>query len=467
MLRQGYMIKYREKSKNDNERFKKQEEGYLLKLTRPLKPSSIKALSKEKMNKFIEDVLTDKKMASILYDSNAQKEINSSLKSIHYCQKQNRLTNLKKKINPISFVKRRSRKEAYVQMRTEIHNYEINKKNHVRDMINKNYLKYLKIKKDIPSFENEYINHLRDNRVNSFKRAYDNLKLKIDDNKGHTIETEYSSDQSPKYRTKENYYLFRNKYIDCSHTINLPSIKCDINDVYSRLYHNKVLLTSKTHKFLNNKKPKSRKPISLHKQSRKLRNNRELILSQKTLQPNPKIKLNLKNALKSNNGKEFTIKVTDKIFKKCLNKYSGGPDVIKNPLAKFEANNEDYKDDSNNNDKNGNINLDSSINFYELKDKATGNSYLHMATEGNYKELVKYFIEKGADMNKQNNEGNTPMHLALKNNNMELVEIFLENKARLDIPNNEGEIPFDFFTLDMKKKYGLETLLVINPAKRK
>ena len=208
MLRQGYMIKYREKSKNDNERFKKQEEGYLLKLTRPLKPSSIKALSKEKMNKFIEDALTDKKMASILYDSNAQKEINSSLKSIHYCQKQNRLTNLKKKINPISFVKRRSRKEAYVQMRTEIHNYEINKKNHIRDMINKNYIKYLKIKKDIPSFENENINHLRDNRVNSFKRAYDNLKLKIDDYKGHTLETEYSSDQSPKYRTKENYYLF-------------------------------------------------------------------------------------------------------------------------------------------------------------------------------------------------------------------------------------------------------------------
>ena len=29
-----------------------------------------------------------------------------------------------------------------------------------------------------------------------------------------------------------------------------------------------------------------------------------------------------------------------------------------------------------------------------------------MATEGNYKELVKYFIEKGADINKRNNEGN-------------------------------------------------------------
>ena len=469
MLRQGYLNKYKEKSKNGNERFKKQEEGYLLKLTRPLKPSSIKAFSKEKMNRFIDDVLTDKKMASILYDSIAQKEINSSLKSIQFCQKQNRLTNLKKKINPISFVKRRSRKEAYIQMRTEINNFEKSKKNYVRDMINKNYVKFLKIKKEIPSFENEYINHLRDNRVNSFKRAYDNLKLKIDDNRGHTLETEYSSDQSIKCRNMENYYLFRNNYIDCSHTINLPTIKCDITDVYSRLYHNKVLLTSKTDKFLSEKKPKIRKPISLKKQNRKLRNNKELILSQKTLQPNPKIKLNLKNALQSNNGKEFTIRVTDKLIKKCLNKYSGGPDVIKNPPEKFDKNNKDdkdNKDDTDNNDKNSNINIGGFINFYELKEKDTGNSYLHMATEGNYKELVQYFIEKGADINKRNNEGNTPLHLALKNNNTELIEIFLENKAKLDIPNNEGEIPFDYFTLDMKKKYGLETLLVINPAKR-
>ena len=469
MLRQGYLNKYKEKSKNGNERFKKQEEGYLLKLTRPLKPSSIKAFSKEKMNRFIDDVLTDKKMASILYDSIAQKEINSSLKSIQFCQKQNRLTNLKKKINPISFVKRRSRKEAYIQMRTEINNFEKSKKNYVRDMINKNYAKFLKIKKEIPSFENEYINHLRDNRVNSFKRAYDNLKLKIDDNRGHTLETEYSSDQSIKCRNMENYYLFRNNYIDCSHTINLPTIKCDITDVYSRLYHNKVLLTSKTDKFLSEKKPKIRKPISLKKQNRKLRNNKELILSQKTLQPNPKIKLNLKNALQSNNGKEFTIRVTDKLIKKCLNKYSGGPDIIKNPPEKFDKNNKDdkdNKDDTDNNDKNSNINIGGFINFYELKEKDTGNSYLHMATEGNYKELVQYFIEKGADINKRNNEGNTPLHLALKNNNTELIEIFLENKAKLDIPNNEGEIPFDYFTLDMKKKYGLETLLVINPAKR-
>ena len=72
MLRQGFMRKYREKSKYDTERFQKEDEGYLLKLTRPLKNSSIKALSKEKLNNFIEDVLTNRKMTQILFESNAK-----------------------------------------------------------------------------------------------------------------------------------------------------------------------------------------------------------------------------------------------------------------------------------------------------------------------------------------------------------------------------------------------------------
>ena len=51
MLRQGFMKKYRTKSKFDSDRFEKEDEGYLLKLSRPLKPYSIKALNKEKLNK--------------------------------------------------------------------------------------------------------------------------------------------------------------------------------------------------------------------------------------------------------------------------------------------------------------------------------------------------------------------------------------------------------------------------------
>ena len=459
MLRQRYMNKYKVKSKLDIDRIKKEDDEYLLKLTRPIKPSTIKSLSKEKMYKFIEDVMKNKKLTSILYDTNAQKEINSTSRAIKNCERQN----IKKKINNglelVSVVKKKRRKEAYYQMRTEITNFEKNKKNYIKDLLNQNYQKYLKMK-SLDNSDNENITYMQKNRIKGFKRAYENLKLKIDDNKGRTIETEYSSSPTREKRNLENYYLFRNNYIDCSHSINLPGIKCDIKDVYSRLYNNKVLLTSNDNKKNNIKKSKSKKSISLIRRPLRMKSSNKKNLffsSRKSVQPNPKIKFNLKNALKSNGGKEFTIKVTDEIIRKCLDKYSGGTEVIK-----FK------KDDEGKNSKNNNyINDDGLVNFYELTEKNTGNSYLHLAAQGNYPQLITYFIEKGADINKKNNEGNTPLHIALRKNNLEIVGILLDNKAKLDIPNDEGEIPFDLFTNEMKKKFGLEKMLIINPIKNK
>ena len=43
----------------------------------------------------------------------------------------------------------------------------------------------------------------------------------------------------------------------------------------------------------------------------------------------------------------------------------------------------------------------------------------------------------------------------------------MDNKAALDIPNNDGDIPFEFFTPEMKKEYGIDKILVINPVKKK
>lgn len=456
------MNKYKEKSKFDNERFQKEDEGYLLKLTRPVKVSSIKSLSNEKMNKFMEDVLTNAKMTKILYDSNAKIEIKSSLKLTKNFRKQNEkyLRLQKEKFEPGSVVKRRSRKEAFIQMRKEINKFKSNKEKYKKNLLIENYKKFIGMKKDLNSFQNEYINYLRKNRINSFRRAYDNLKLKIDDNMGRTIETEYSPNESLRKKTLENYYLFRNNYIDCSHTINFPSIKCDINNVFSRLYNNKVLLTSDNiSKFKKSKTKKSKSLIrnSLFKKDKK---NLGYFSNRKSLQNIPKIKFNLKNALQSNGGKEFTVKVTDEVIRKCLDKYSGGPEVIKY-LNKALGQNMNINNNENT------INKDGFVNFYELTEKNTGNSYLHLVSEGNYPQLVKYFIEKGADINKKNNEGNTPLHLALKSKNMEIVGILLENKAKLDIPNNDGEIPFDLFTNEMKKNFGLEKLLIINPTKNK
>ena len=207
------------------------------------------------------------------------------------------------------------------------------------------------------------------------------------------------------------------------------------------------------------KKDKSRKVISLNRHLHNNKNKKSIYLSnRKLIQHNPKVKLNLKNVFKSNGGKEFTIKVAAQMLKKCLDKYSGGPEVIKFLKDEFSRNVK-----TRNNVKN--INIDGFVNFYELMEKNTGNTYLHLAIIGDYPKLVKYFIEKGADINKKNNEGDTPLHIALRNKNNPIIKILLDNKVKLDIPNNEGEIPFDLFNNEMKKQFGLEKMLIINPTK--
>ena len=453
MLRQGFMLKYRPKSKFDSDRFQKEDEGYLLKLTRPIKSTAIKSLSKEKLNKFIEDVLTNRKITTILYDSNADIEIKSSLKLIKNFQVQNnKYLKLQQEKLESSVVKKRSRKEAYVQMRTEIDEFENKKNRYIKNLLRTNFKKYLEMKNELKDSQNDFIQGLKKIRINSFKRAYDNIKLKFDDNNGKTVETEYDNIiVTPQDKKLENYYLFRNNFINCSHTVRIPKIRFNINNVYSRLYNNKVLLTSKTEKNINKNK--------LNKSIRDkiyAKNKKSIALSTENIQQRilNKNKFRIKNVLKANGGKEFTIKVTDEMFKRCLDKYSGGPETIPN-----------LKEDINKLIKENKLDAESFVNFYELVEKNTGDSYLHVATKGNYYELVKYFIDKGSDVNKQNFDKETPLHLAARNKNMKIIKILLDHKAKLDIPNKDGEIPFDLFTFDMKKKFGLETKLIINPTK--
>ena len=83
-----------------------------------------------------------------------------------------------------------------------------------------------------------------------------------------------------------------------------------------------------------------------------------------------------------------------------------------------------------------------------------------------YKSL-KTLIEYNANVNLKNNNGNTPLHLALKAKNKPIIKLLMDNKAALDIPNEDGEIPFEYFTPEMKKEYGVDKILVINPVKKK
>ena len=111
-----------------------------MKQNRPIRLNCINKLKKEKINQFIEDVLCNKKLTSVLYASNAKVEIKAynRIKQNFYRKKDELEKKLKEKNEPSSVVKRRSRKEAYIKMRSEISNFKITKEKHKRTLTNRN-----------------------------------------------------------------------------------------------------------------------------------------------------------------------------------------------------------------------------------------------------------------------------------------------------------------------------------------
>ena len=418
MLRQNYMNKYKEKSLFSIERFLKEDEEYILNESRPIKESSIKGLDNKKMDKFIENVLTDKDLTSILYSTNAKIEIKSYLKTKKNFEflrktKKNKIAKEKKETNLI--FKKRFIKEAYNRMRSEIDSYKTNQINQQNILKSNNHKKFLEIKKMYETEKDKREKEIENNRILGIRRAYNKIKEKFEEKKQkmnkNLLLTETELDN------KENKRL-----------ISLPKLNLNIHNVYSRLYKNAVIVFPS--------KDRNKNQINQLKRQ----------LTQEEMKPKTKIKFSLKNALSSNIGKEFAMNINENQYNICLNKYSGGPTNFTHMKNNLEEK------------KNETLKVPKHINFYDLEEKNTGNSYLHTAVIDNYPELVRYILEKNADINKQNNDGDTALHLALRSGNMELIKIIMSKKPSLDIKNKEGIIPLDLFTPQMKVFFNIEKL---------
>jgi len=436
MLRQKYMKKYKEKSKYDDIRFLKEDDEYLLKEVRPVRDNAIKILPKKKLDKFIDDVLTDRNFTKLLYASNAKAEIKKYYQVKKSLETKNgKNENKKEKNEPSSVVKKRSRREAYLQMRTEVDNFKKSRDDYKNYLEKKNNETYYELKKEMNKDRNSYFDIIKENRIKGFRKSFDKIREKLKTLKGNIIIDE---------NTNETDLINDPFYIEDS-KVDLPDIKLNINNVYSRLYHNEVLLQNDDAKI---KIPKKKRNNSTLIKSSNTENNSNRNIN--------KIKFKLKNALKSTNGKEFTIKITDEIIRKCFMKYSGGPEVISYLKEQFK--NEQFK---NNEDEL----REDQVNFYDIITEE-GNSFLHIATMENLPELVKYFTDKGANLNIQNLNGDTPLHISAREKFDLCTKILLEGKAALDIPNNNNQIAFDYFDNMQKKEFGLEKVVIIRKKKQ-
>jgi len=426
------MNKYKEKSKYEDDRFIKEDEEYLLKEMRPVKENAIKNLPKQKLDKFIDDILTNRRITNILYASNSTAVIKNFYKIKKSLESKIEKTETKKEKNePSSVVKKRSRREAYNQMRLEVDNYKKSRNDHKNALEKKNNETYYILRKEMNNDKNSYFEPIKKNRINGFRKSFDKLREKLKILKGNVIIDE---------NTKETD-LINDPFYTEDTKIDLPNIKLNINNVFSRLYHNVVLLENNENKIII---PKRRNNSTQMYNKNKITNNDQYLSS------NQKIKFKLKNVLKSTNGKEFTIKITDDIIRKCFAKYSGGPDVISYLKEQFKYHQFKEKEDELREDQ---------VNFYDVITEE-GNSFLHIAIIDNLPELVQYFTDKGANLNIQNINGDTPLHIAAREDFGECIKILLKGKAALDIPNNKNEIAYDYFDNARRKEYGIDNVFV-------
>ncbi len=79
---------------------------------------------------------------------------------------------------------------------------------------------------------------------------------------------------------------------------------------------------------------------------------------------------------------------------------------------------------------------------------------------GNYKtaEMVEALLEAGADVHIEDKDGSTPLLEAVPNGNIEIVEILLKAGAKPDVENRHGDTPASM--AQRRKHPEIETLLL-------
>jgi ankyrin repeat protein len=92
------------------------------------------------------------------------------------------------------------------------------------------------------------------------------------------------------------------------------------------------------------------------------------------------------------------------------------------------------------------------INY--IKEGDDGNSILCLAAKSWSTNILKYFIDKGLDLNYQNYDGDTPLMLAVRSYDYDTVKLLVDSGADTTLKNKDG-----MTALDVAKKVNEEGCL--------
>ena len=450
--------------------------SHIIYLQRPMSTARIKTLPKKVLPVFIDDIMCDNEINTLLYSSNAHKEIYFYLK-----QKKSLLnSNINRKISPKkkkvlsalgAIMANRSNLRVINSLKNKINNF-FNDRNEIMEKLRNKQELFLKSQ---PMIDNKlkklYYKPINEIRLKGYQRAFNQcLHRSLSDTK-----------------------------------FDLPNIQFNMNDVYSRLFNNAILnqnlLRNKIYKkkqeneryqnnnnFENNKNNNNINNNNIKNPKKKkviIRTNNSFDIKNKSYFYYTKLpNFNVANIIKSSKGKEFNVKITPKIKQRCWSTLSGGPRLKSNTeiiiIDKNEENkNEeiDYEEIRNKNifniNKSKTKNNINNIILYNtlILDKngrgsefikvrnyrdANFNSNLHIAVKNNSIKLVKYFLNKNANPNEVNKDGQTPLHFALKEGNKDIIDLLIKNGSDINIKDNEGKKPFDYGSRQVIRYFQLE-----------
>ena len=280
MIRQKDVKKYKKRTKYDQLLSLRKDGEYLLKNERPIKDNLIKTINQEKVTKFIEDMLVNDKITHLLFRSNSKFEVNFYLntKEKFFTHK----SPLKQK-NSDNITLKQIKKQTCLDMRKKLSSFIKIRKQTMNSMDNINKKKIRIFRKQLNVVENMYKEDLKQNKINGFIRAYNSIKKKYDfdrnpelyrnnscilskfknnnkkqnkinlqkdkayhKNNSLLIKSISSDTYESDFKAKNNFSksrIFNNNQLNESCKSLLPHVKLDESDVYSRLYHNSVLLS--------------------------------------------------------------------------------------------------------------------------------------------------------------------------------------------------------------------------------